>query len=279
MSDTKRLLDIMTQLREPEGGCPWDVEQTFETIAPYTIEEAYEVDDAIQRGDFDALRDELGDLLLQVVFHAQMAKEAGHFDFGAVVEAVSDKLVRRHPHVFGDTRIETADAQTEAWEKQKASERASRGESSVADGLPLGLPALLRARKLISRAARAGFAWPSAEHAAAKLAEELSEVKKELRSGDRARLREEIGDLLIATASLAQTLHIDPEEGRRKQSHRGEDREAPSHAGGDVEGRQALLVCDRTKCTLCRVRRYDNLLSPGLPTVPLQPIPSEEKLG
>ena len=161
MSDAKRLLDIMSKLRDPDGGCPWDVEQTFETIAPYTIEEAYEVDDAIRRGDHGALRDELGDLLLQVVFHAQMAREAGHFDFGDVVDAICDKLVRRHPHVFGDASVETAEAQTEAWEQQKAEERAQRGETSVADGLPLGLPALLRAGKLLRRAGRTSCRNPS----------------------------------------------------------------------------------------------------------------------
>ena len=158
----ERLLEIMARLREPDGGCPWDLEQSFETIAPYTIEEAYEVDDAIRRKDWDGLRDELGDLLLQVVFHAQMAREAGHFDFADVVRAISDKLVRRHPHVFGDAVIESAEAQTDAWEQQKADERAARGETSAMDGVPLALPALLRARKLISRAVRAGLVKPEA---------------------------------------------------------------------------------------------------------------------
>src|SRR5262249_42165494 len=141
--DIERLLDIMAKLRDPEGGCPWDLEQSFATIAPYTIEEAYEVDDAIRRQDWDGLRDELGDLLLQVVFHAQMAREIGRFDFADVARAIGDKLVRRHPHVFGDAVIETADAQTHAWEKQKADERAARGETSAMDGVPLALPALL----------------------------------------------------------------------------------------------------------------------------------------
>src|SRR5262249_20228106 len=146
----ERLLEIMAKLRDPDGGCPWDLEQDFATIAPYTIEEAYEVDDAIRREDWDGLRDELGDLLLQVVFHAQMAREAGHFDFADVVRAICDKLVRRHPHVFGGAKVDTAHAQTAAWEQQKADERAARGETSAMDGVPLALPALLRARKLIS---------------------------------------------------------------------------------------------------------------------------------
>src|SRR5258705_1607848 len=153
----ERLLEIMAKLRDRDGGCPWDLEQDFASIAPYTIEEAYEVDDAIRRSDWDGLRDELGDLLLQVVFHAQMAREAGHFDFADVVDAICAKLVRRHPHVFDDAVIETAQAQTDAWEQQKAAERAARGQTNAMDGVPLALPALLRARKLISRAVRAGF--------------------------------------------------------------------------------------------------------------------------
>src|SRR5258706_6695132 len=142
-----RLLEIMAKLRDPNGGCPWDLEQDFASIAPYTIEEAYEVDDAIRRQDWDGLRDELGDLLLQVVFHAQMAREAGKFSFDDVVDAICDKLERRHPHVFGDAVIETAQAQTDAWEQQKAEERAARGETIAIDGIPLALPALLRARR------------------------------------------------------------------------------------------------------------------------------------
>jgi MazG family protein len=209
VSDTKRLLDIMARLREPEGGCPWDVEQTFETIAPYTIEEAYEVDDAIRRGDLEALRDELGDLLLQVVFHAQMAQEAGHFDYGAVVDAVSDKLVRRHPHVFGDARIETADAQTDAWERQKAEERGQRGETSLVDGVAIGLPALLRAGKLLRRAARAGF--PAADAVASR-----HEVEAGLRAIAEDPTRERFGQLLLAGVRLGHALGLEPEEALRE---------------------------------------------------------------
>jgi nucleoside triphosphate diphosphatase len=191
-----RLLEIMAKLRDPDGGCPWDLEQSFASIAPYTIEEAYEVDDAIRHEDWDGLRDELGDLLLQVVFHAQMAREAGKFDFADVVRAISDKLVRRHPHVFGDAVIETAHAQTAAWEQQKADERAERGATSAMDGVPLALPALLRARKLIARAARAGLA-PDA----AQLAESVTE--------------QQIGELLFAAVQLAERAGIDPEQALR----------------------------------------------------------------
>ncbi|MGH0029014.1 MAG: nucleoside triphosphate pyrophosphohydrolase [Myxococcota bacterium] len=207
MSDVKRLLDIMANLRDPQDGCPWDVEQSFETIAPYTIEEAYEVDDAIRRRDFDGLRDELGDLLLQVVFHARMAEEEGRFDFGDVVEAVCDKLVRRHPHVFGDADIATAEAQTDAWEQQKAQERARRGETGVADGVPLGLPALLRAGKLLRRAGRAGIDVQSAEQSSRHAAAALAVVS----GGDAAPL----GPLLLAVARLAHGLGADAEEALR----------------------------------------------------------------
>jgi len=191
-----RLLEIMAKLRDPNGGCPWDLEQSFATIAPYTIEEAYEVDDAIRRQDWDGLRDEVGDLLLQVVFHAQMAREAGHFDFEDVVRAICDKLVRRHPHVFGEAVIGSAQAQTDAWEKQKAAERAARGQASSMDGVPLALPALLRARKLISRARRAGLEKPEAE-----ATEPVT---------DRA-----IGEMLFAAVVLAERAGVDPEDALR----------------------------------------------------------------
>ena len=236
-SGIERLLEVMARLRDPEGGCPWDVEQSFETIAPYTIEEAYEVEDAIRRGDFAALRDELGDLLLQVVFHAQMAREAQRFEFADVVEAICDKLVRRHPHVFGDANVASARAQTEAWERQKASERAAQGAASVLDDVPLGLPALLRAKKLMSRAARAGFAWETPAQAADKLAEELDAVRAEIASGDRERLEAEIGDLLIAAARLAQQLEIDPETALRKASARFEARLRHVEAALAADGR------------------------------------------
>ena len=236
-SGIERLLEVMARLRDPEGGCPWDVEQSFETIAPYTIEEAYEVDDAVRRRDFAALRDELGDLLLQVVFHAQMAREEGRFDFADVVEAICDKLERRHPHVFGDARIDTARAQTEAWEQHKTQERARDGATSVLDGVPVGLPALLRARKLMGRAARAGFAWETSAQAVDKVAEELGEVRAELAAKDPERLEAELGDLLIASARLAQQLEIDPETALRKATARFEARLRHVEASLAAEGR------------------------------------------
>lgn len=215
MSDVQRLLDIMARLRDPEGGCPWDLEQTFASIAPYTIEEAYEVDDAIRRGDPEALRDELGDLLLQVVFHARMAEEAGQFDFGGVVDAVSEKLVRRHPHVFGDERIESARAQTDAWERQKALERAQRGETGVADGIPKGLPALTRARKLLGRAERAGQIAAGRESADERVGEGIRALRAALRDDDRARSEAGLGELLLALASLARACELDAETALR----------------------------------------------------------------
>lgn len=215
MSDVQRLLDIMARLRDPEVGCPWDLEQTFASIAPYTIEEAYEVDDAIRRGDPEALRDELGDLLLQVVFHARMAEEAGQFDFGGVVDAVSEKLVRRHPHVFGDERIESARAQTDAWERQKALERAQRGETGVADGIPKGLPALTRARKLLGRAERAGQVAAGRESADERVGKSISALRAALRDDDRARSEAGLGDLLLALASLARACELDAEAALR----------------------------------------------------------------
>jgi MazG family protein len=236
-SATRTLLEIMARLRDPQSGCAWDLEQTFETIAPYTIEEAYEVDDAIRRGDLPALRDELGDLLLQVVFHARMAEEARQFDFAAVARGVSEKLVRRHPNVFGDANVESAAAQVEAWEAQKARERARRGETSVADGLPLGLPALLRAHKLLGRARRAGFAWASAREAFAKVEEELAEVRQQLDADDAARLEEELGDLLLATAGLARQVGVDPEQALRSATAKFEARLRALERGLAAEGR------------------------------------------
>lgn len=222
-SAIRRLLAIMARLRDPDGGCPWDVEQTFATIAPHTIEEAYEVADAIERGDMADLKDELGDLLLQVVFHAQMAEEDSLFDFDAVATAISDKLVRRHPHVFADTKIETADAQTEHWEALKAEERAKKNGNgnddapeSALDGVTLGLPAMTRAVKLQKRAARVGFDWALPADVLHKLAEEVAEVEHEIATdGGPERLKDEVGDILFVVANLARKLNIDPEEALR----------------------------------------------------------------
>ncbi|MBE7620207.1 nucleoside triphosphate pyrophosphohydrolase [Komagataeibacter sp. FXV2] len=201
-----RLLDIMARLRDPVTGCPWDREQDFATIAPYAIEEAYEVADTIARQDWDSLPDELGDLLLQVVYHAQMAAEAGMFDFATVARLIGDKMVRRHPHVFGNATL----AQGQ-WEDGKERERAARDRRGTLDDVPVGLPALLRARKLSARAARVGFDWDNAADVMDKVDEEVAELKAELDSGDRARMQDELGDVLFTLATLARKLDLDPE--------------------------------------------------------------------
>lgn len=206
-----RLLAIMAALRAPEG-CPWDREQTFATIAPYTIEEAYEVADAIDRGAFDDLRGELGDLLFQVVYHAQIAAEAGHFGFDAVVRAISDKMVARHPHVFGAASVRTADEQTAAWEAVKAAER---GPARVLDGVAMGLPGLTRAVKLQNRAARVGFDWPSTDDVLAKLVEEAQELVEARATMTEAEVADEFGDLLFVMANLARHMKVDPEAALR----------------------------------------------------------------
>jgi MazG family protein len=205
----------MARLRDPVSGCAWDVEQTFATIAPYTIEEAYEVADAIERGDLGELKDELGDLLLQVVFHARMAEEQGEFDFAAVAKAITDKLVRRHPHVFGEAGHRTSDEQTAAWEVIKAQERTEKAKHGVLDDVPVGLPALTRAVKLTRRAARVGFDWPSTREVMAKLAEETAELQAEIDAGDMAKAREELGDILFVIANLARKLDVEPEDALR----------------------------------------------------------------
>jgi ATP diphosphatase len=210
-AELRRLLDIMAALRDPEAGCPWDKQQTFATIAPYTIEEAYEVADAIAQRDFAALPDELGDLLFQVVYHARMAEEAGLFGFSDVAKCISDKMIRRHPHVFGDAAARDAAAQTAAWEAQKSAERAARLQSGALAGVPTALPALTRAVKLTNRAARVGFDWPDAEQVLAKLDEEIQELRAELPNADPARLTDEVGDLLFVLANLARKLQLDPE--------------------------------------------------------------------
>ncbi len=211
------LLDLMAQLRNPDGGCPWDLEQTWATIAPYTVEEAYEVADAIERGDVNDLRDELGDLLFHVVFHARIAEEAGDFAFDDVARAITDKMIRRHPHVFGQAAHRTSAAQTVAWEAQKAAERAARGadRSGVLDDVPAGLPAMTRAVKLTRRAARVGFDWSEISDVTDKLREELAELEVEIAAGDRLKAQDELGDLLFVCANLARKLDIDPEQALR----------------------------------------------------------------
>lgn len=207
-----RLRAIMARLRDPDHGCPWDVAQTFATIAPYTIEEAYEVADAVERGDMDELRGELGDLLFQSVFHAQMAQDAGHFDFDDVARAIGDKMIDRHPHVFGDeSNKKSADQQVADWETVKAAERAARAKAGVLDDVALGLPALMRAEKLQKRAARVGFDWPHVDHVLDKIAEEAREVVEARDTLTPEKLEEEVGDLLFVMANLARHLKVDPE--------------------------------------------------------------------
>ncbi|HMM58098.1 MAG: nucleoside triphosphate pyrophosphohydrolase [Xanthomonadales bacterium PRO7] len=206
------LLRIMARLRDPQGGCPWDVQQTFATIAPYTIEEAYEVADAIDRGDMADLRDELGDLLLQVVFHARMAEESGGFDFSGVVAAICDKMIRRHPHVFAGQTVENAAAQLREWDEHKRHERERSGDAdtSVLAGIPRGLPEWQRALKLQKRASRVGFDWSDPRPVLDKLAEEIGEVRHELDlGGDMARLTDEIGDVLFVCVNLARLANVD----------------------------------------------------------------------
>lgn len=224
------LLEIMRRLRAPEGGCPWDLEQDFDSIAPYTIEESYEVAEAIAERDWEGLKDELGDVLFQVVYHAQMAAEVGYFDFNDVVEAVSTKMVRRHPHVFGEAEVADAEEQTIAWEKHKQAERQAKsggdGErESVFDGIPFGLPALTRAVKLSNRAAKVGFDWENVAQVREKIEEETAELAEELAKPpeDATRLKrieQELGDVLCGYANLARHLDIDPEAALRGTNQR-----------------------------------------------------------
>lgn len=216
MSPIDRLNGIMARLRAPVGGCPWDVEQTFGTIAPYTIEEAYEVADAIERGDMDDLKSELGDLLFQVVFHARMAEEQSLFVFDDVATAIAEKLERRHPHVFGEEAAKPDGvAQKARWEDIKAAERKAKAQHGVLDDVPVGLPALARAAKLTKRAARVGFDWPSTAEVLDKLDEEVGELKAEIVAGDLDKAREELGDLLFVMANLARKLGVEPEDALR----------------------------------------------------------------
>jgi ATP diphosphatase len=211
-----RLRAVMRRLRDPETGCPWDIEQDFETIAPYTIEEAHEVADAIARADWQDLKAELGDLLLQVVFHAQIAEDRGLFDFDAVANAIAEKMVARHPHVFGtENRDKTAEQQTRDWESVKAAERAEKAQTGVLDGVALGLPALMRAVKLQKRAARVGFDWPDAGQVLDKIAEEAAELREAADSLPQDKVEEEFGDLLFVMANLARHLRVDPEAALR----------------------------------------------------------------
>ena len=238
----ENLLDVMARLRDPESGCPWDVEQTFETIAPYTIEEAYEVADAIASGDMDQLEDELGDLLFQVVFYAQMSREAGGFDFQDVAGRIAAKMRDRHPHVFGTAEERTSDGQTIAWEAQKAEEREAKAAKSgrppsTLDGVARALPALMRAQKLQKRAAREGFDWPDLAPVIAKIREELAEVEAEIAAdAPKERLQDEAGDLLFACVNLARHLGIDAEIALREANDKFDRRFRQVEAGLEADG-------------------------------------------
>jgi len=230
-----RLIEIMRRLRDPETGCPWDIEQDFASIAPYTIEEAYEVADAIERKAWDELRGELGDLLLQSVYHTQMASEAGLFDFDDVANGIADKMVARHPHVFGDeSRDKSAEQQVQDWERIKAAERAAKAEKGVLDGVAMGLPALMRAVKLQKRAARVGFDWPSTDEVIDKIVEEAQELRE---ARDAAHRAEEFGDLLFVMANLARHMEIDPEDALRAANAKFTRRFKAIEAALAAEGR------------------------------------------
>ncbi|MTI10053.1 nucleoside triphosphate pyrophosphohydrolase [Curvivirga aplysinae] len=224
MSDSNidKLLEIMAALRTPETGCPWDLEQNFETIAPYTVEEAYEVADAIERNDMNDLKDELGDLLLQVVFHSRMAEEENLFTFNDVAGIISNKMIRRHPHVFGDHNADTSDAVKQSWEDTKAAERKEKGQNdSALDGVAMSLPALLRAEKLTKRAARVNFDWPSYKDVFSKIREEIDELEVEIdQHAPIERIEDELGDLLFCMANLARHFKLDPEITLKKANNK-----------------------------------------------------------
>ncbi|MDB5591497.1 nucleoside triphosphate pyrophosphohydrolase [Enterovirga sp.] len=255
--DIGELLRLMARLRDPQRGCPWDLDQTFETIAPYTVEEAHEVADAVHRGDLDDLRDELGDLLLQVVFHAQLARERGAFDFGDVVLAISSKLIRRHPHVFGDTRSLSPEGVKRLWDEIKQEERAEKAaraptppaRPSALDGIPIGIPALSRTDKIARKAASVGFAWPDMAEVLGKVEEEIGELREALAEGRREAVAEEYGDLLFTVANLGHYLRADPEETLAKANRKFERRfravETKLVATGSGVGPWTLAEMDR----------------------------------
>lgn len=248
-SDISRLIEIMAALRDPETGCPWDIVQDFNSITPYTIEETYEVIDAIERDDMDDLREELGDLLLQVVYHSRMAQEDGHFDFGQVVEAITSKMIRRHPHVFGDEKARTAGMAKGAWDRIKAQEKREQAErraeqglppkgenNSILDDVPATMPGLMVALKLQQKASKVGFDWNDPKAVAAKIREELAEVEAEITSGDKQAQQDEIGDLLFAVTNLARHLDIDPDQALRQTNKKFRTRFAYIEQNIDTEG-------------------------------------------
>lgn len=233
-----RLVTIMARLRDPDTGCPWDVEQDFASIAPYTIEEAYEVADAIHRGVPGDIKEELGDLLLQVVFHSQMAREAGWFALDDVALAIVDKLIRRHPHVFADADARSTEQQTTAWEAAKAAERGAKGKdgAGVLANVPVALPALTRALKLQNRMARIGFDWQSTSGIDAKISEELAELNEARQSADQDQIEAELGDVLFTLVNLARRLSVDPEQALARTNHKFERRVALMEAQGPIDG-------------------------------------------
>ncbi len=233
-----RLLRIMSRLRDRDGGCPWDLEQTFATIAPHTLEEAYEVVEAIEADDKAAMKDELGDLLFQVVFYAQMAKEEGSFDFDQIAEAICDKMERRHPHVFGTAEMTDPENHIKLWEEQKAAERAEKAATGTLDGVSVALPALPRAVKLQKRVARVGFDWPDVEQVFDKLTEEIGELRAELvENPDQGRIADEMGDILFVCANLARKLGVDPETALRGCNQKFERRFRHIESGLAADGR------------------------------------------
>jgi len=256
-----KLIDVMSKLRTPVSGCPWDLEQTFATIAPYTIEEAYEVADAIERGDMAELKEELGDLLFQVVFHSQMAAEDGVFDIVDVTNGIADKMVRRHPHVFESPDNRSAAEQTRAWERIKADERANKASHvspSALDGVAISLPALLRAEKLQNRAARVGFDWTEAEPIFDKLTEETQEVRDAIQSGIRDDIEDELGDLLFVVANLSRRLDVDPEKALRRANAKFERRFRAMEAEATADGvKFADLGLDEQEAYWQRVKRAE----------------------
>ncbi|MDD5275847.1 MAG: nucleoside triphosphate pyrophosphohydrolase [Methylovulum sp.] len=247
LKNTQQLLDLMARLRHPEQGCPWDVKQDFASLTPYLIEEAYEVIDAIERNDLDDLRAELGDLLLQVVFHAQIADEQGIFNFEQVAESICDKLVRRHPHVFAGTVFNNDAERQQAWEQAKADERQEKNKAaqqpSVLSGVTLSLPALMACEKIQDRAAHHGFDWPDTEPVFAKVHEELDEVKEAFQSGDQAHIQEEIGDLLLVVVNLARHLKVNPEIALKESTQKFSKRFQYIEQQVALSGRE-LLDCE-----------------------------------
>lgn len=238
MDSIEKLLEVMKQLRDPHTGCPWDVQQNFASIAPYTIEEAYEVADAIERGDLSELRDELGDLLLQVVFHAQMAGEGGHFDFDQVATGIAEKMVRRHPHVFGSDAERADGKQDGSWESIKEDERRATGDGSALAGVAKALPALKRAEKLGKRAGRVGFDWPNRQGVRDKIREELDELEQAIGTRDASDIEEEFGDVLFAVVNLARHLDIDPEKALTSANYKFERRFRDMEADIEQSGKR-----------------------------------------